>query len=213
MFSIIITSKDEFTSWCCIGSSGIYYGYIEDCRTGVFQVSSYCLAGIIRKIIAGGFDNNIAHGTSYNAICSREDSKPIDGAIDIGYKHACGTQLFDEINSELANVAVAITKESATQLQNAICKGFKGTPMYRNKPVSQSDRLEQFPARHDEVVATRVRLDTSTCYCSVTKTQQHIASLSPEQKKIFYDDVLASVKDSHGHEAERRLKEFAEWLG
>mmetsp|Transcript_6199 Transcript_6199/g.11077 ORF Transcript_6199/g.11077 Transcript_6199/m.11077 type:complete len:571 (+) Transcript_6199:132-1844(+) len=145
----------------------------------------------------------------------RNDALPIEGAVDIGYTHACGPKLFDEIASDMAAEALEITPECATQLQKALLSSASAHSTIAATSISSMEKQlppTQIPAKHNELVASRVDLDPSTWICPVTETQQHLVSLDPIKKKQLHDDLLELVKDHMSSKAANKLKDFSDWL-
>jgi len=142
----------------------------------------------------------------------RDGSEPIQGAVEIGFEHAYGSKLFDELLSIMSAEATEITPECAMQFQNALSHGFKCSKSVSKKSSTINSKSRKVPAKHDELIACRVELDPSTWVCPVTGTQQHIASLSPAQKKALHDDLFQSVKDYKSLEEANKLNQFSQWL-
>jgi len=163
----------------------------------------------------------------------RNDSPPIEGAIDIGYKHSCGPELFDEIATEMSNEALEITSASARRLYNSLAIGFENkddstghdsliSTLKEVHPLAPMPLTMQ-PAQRNELVASRVILDRSTGICPVTNAHQRLILLEPEQRKQLHDELLELSREQYanytrdesknsGERAAQELRKFADWL-
>jgi len=165
-----------------------------------------------------------------------DNSPPIEGAQDLGYRHSHGPALFDELASEMAADALEISSSSAVRLYNALAIGFN------NQSESNSDSddttavstlkevhplmsmpLTRQHANSNELVASRVSLDRSTGTCPVTDAQQRLIVLEPDQRKQLHSDLLdlsteqfvkfaGKKAGDHDNRAREQLQVFSDWL-
>jgi len=157
----------------------------------------------------------------------RENSEPISGANDLGYKASAGPDLFDELVEEMAEDALEISSALARRLYNSFAVGFKGLDMAKH--LKQMHSLAgMFPtnevAEDGELVASRVVVDAQSAMCPRTKAKLRLISLGEDQRKKFYDTLLELSmsrmqqfqenfrKPSDHAVAAEQLARFANWL-
>lgn len=136
----------------------------------------------------------------------------------------------------MAGDALEITSASARRLCNTLAIGFKNAPQTNDEdqpdtlisnlkeahPLASMPLTRQ-PAKANELVANRVLLDRSSGICPVTKSQQRLIVLEPDQRKQLHDDLLELSKvqlanfagKKEGESTERaaeQLQIFSNWL-
>lgn len=166
-----------------------------------------------------------------------DNSSPIEGAEDAGYKHSHGAKLFDELASEMAQDALEISSSSARRLSNALAVGFKDFEPESDtsgKDMVVSTLKEVHPlmsmpltsksANENELVACRISLDRATGICPVTQAQQRLIVLEPDQRKQLHGNLLdVSIEQYANYQhkragdkpemAKEQLQRFSDWLG
>ena len=112
-------------------------------------------------------------------------------------------------------------------------EGFKNEPLSDDSITIFSPLREVHPlasmtltrqlAKPNELVASRVLIDRSTGICPVTKAEQRLIVLEPDQRKQLHDDLLELSKvqyenfpgkrpEESAEKAVMELKKFSDWL-
>lgn len=158
----------------------------------------------------------------------RPGAEEIDGVKELGYKEASGPELFDSLASELADNTVEISSASAKRLYNAMLKGYEEDEQFIAtndtkdlKPLHMLESLKRCndPAGRDELVISRVALDSTTGCCPRTGAQLRLISLDAEQKQKLQNGLLELSAESYdarqkgmGEVAQSHLSKFGKWL-
>lgn len=160
----------------------------------------------------------------------RSDSKPIDGATDLGYS-SFGSVLLDELISDMAGDVLDISEENSELLHNGFALGFKESGM---KVLQQSDHLTPLATlcEPQTIVADRVSVDKDTAKCLATNATLRLIVLEESErvhvhdtliemarvKSIDYTSKLAAKGRTTRDNAEQAelatqiLKDFSDWL-
>jgi len=161
----------------------------------------------------------------------RSDSKPIDGAIDLGYNCPYGSAFLDSLISEMSEDVLDITENMAVLLHNGFTMGVRGSG---KDLLQQGDQLELLttPCAPDALVSGRVNIDEDTGSCPATNTTLRLIVLEDEQrmhvhttllqmakmKSIEYTSRLAAKgrapRDAaeQAEQASQIIKNFSDWL-
>lgn len=162
----------------------------------------------------------------------RDDSAPIDGAADIGYHPAMGSQLLSILVQEMAEDVLEITSSCASRMRDAFIKGFgldvdDEAKDQLNEDVQRSNTVPSLP---EDLVVDRVCVDDKTALCSRTNATLRLIALDKAQRSQLhktleemansqyaeYDEKLQQrnqivEKNDEGYAAEQ-LRNFAEWI-
>jgi len=148
----------------------------------------------------------------------RSDSRPIEGALEIGFISPSGPKLFDRLAEDLSNDSVEISASGAKRLYNGLLKGLDGHTL---KPLHLLQSLEvcNEPANPNELVASRVTVDETNGRCPRTGVQLRLINLDGEQKERLKNGLQILAKSAFeertgkdGSKAEQNLEEFGVWL-
>ncbi|KAL3802226.1 hypothetical protein HJC23_001770 [Cyclotella cryptica] len=110
-------------------------------------------------------------------------------------------QIFDELLFSISMKVSKLEYASAKQLYNVLAIGFKAgvqghvdcTGIYSNLSelfLADDIPLLTGPAKHNEVVAGRVLLDTDTGTCPVTNVKLKLVSLDEDERNELHSDLL-----------------------
>jgi pentatricopeptide repeat protein len=163
------------------------------------------------------------------------DAHNIEGASDLGYPNS-GPELLDRLASDMAEEILEITSMQAIHIRNSMVEGFIGTSSVRNLakvPFDCTLAPVDVPAEPDELVASRVTINSSSMSCPRTNTKLRLIHLENDQKEHMHTTLLKmadtqfeaydAMLQSKGHKsskannleenyAAKHLESFADWL-
>jgi hypothetical protein len=141
---------------------------------------------------------------------------------ELGYFHASGPLLLNQLASELADNTVEISSASAKRLYNAFQKGYRDSEMAQNlKPLHVLEPLKtnNDHAATNELIVSRVTLDETTGKCPRSGVQLRLINLDDGRKKQLQEGLvyLASTSYEERHQrkndlAKDSLERFTTWL-
>ena len=119
-------------------------------------------------------------------------------------RNATGLKMFDEITTDMIGQVGSLSKSSVIHLYNILLKEAKNLD-------GLTSRLSEYPldevrhtiAKPNELLACRVSIDPLSSTCPVTKIQLYNNTITLEERKQMFEDILALGDD---------LKKFSEWL-
>lgn len=160
----------------------------------------------------------------------RDDSAPIDGATDIGYHPAMGSQLLSALVSEMEEDVLEITSFCASRMRMAFIQGFG-----LNIDDEAKEQLNAVPKADtlslpEDLVVDRVYVDNETAICPRTNATLRLIALDKAQRSQLHDTLeemansqyaeydeklkqrnqVVDVKDEDY--AAKQLRNFAEWI-
>ena len=147
----------------------------------------------------------------------------IAGIDKIGYSPSSGPVLFDQILTAMADDVLEITSASARRLYSAFETANRLDPPELRMPILHPLAPVQpgsDAASPDQVVASRVSINTSTGECPRTKATLRLITLDSEQRdklqrglfSISREEFKSFNKLSDGEKAVLELEKFAHWL-
>jgi len=160
----------------------------------------------------------------------RDDSAPIDGAADIGYSPAMGSQLLSALISEMAEDVLEITSSCASQMRTAFIEGFGLNLDDEAKEQFNEDPSVVAPSSPFDLVVDRVCVDEETAICPRTNATLRLIALDKAQRSQLhdtleemansqyaeYDEKLKQrkqiVEENDEGYAAKQLRNFAEWI-
>ena len=135
-------------------------------------------------------------------------------------------QLFDELLFSLSLKVSKLEYASAKELYNAVAAFKSELEEHVDSATTSSHSLDRStenipmltrPAKHNEVVAGRVRLDKATGTCPVAHVKQKFVSLEEHQRNELHGDLLDLAKELHakspGYKSTESLERAANELG
>lgn len=158
-----------------------------------------------------------------------EDSPPIDGAEQVGFTPGFGPELLNKLVAALAEDVLEITPALAKRLYSATEKAFKNSTPGRNleemHPLAPL-QVNNTPADPDEVIASRVEIDTSTGVCPKSEARLSLIKLDRPQRERVKAGLLELVskeyerfnrnsqfkRKAHQTNPEEQMKKFANFL-
>ncbi len=151
------------------------------------------------------------------------DAKDIENVRDLGYKHASGPELLDEVLNEMSEDVLEITSASARRLYNAIATGFHGVEGVDLKPINSLGGLvmNNATAKADELIASRVSIGATTGICPRSGAKLQLIKLQRDQRQQLHQGLLELAATSYEEYsgninsiniAEKNLNAFADWL-
>lgn len=166
------------------------------------------------------------HSNFSSMVTNRKDAQDVDGICDLGYIHASGPELFDELLNEMAEDVLEITSASARRLYNAIATGFEGVEGVELKPIDSLGGLvtNNVKAEKNELIASRVTIGETTGICPRSGAKLQLIKLQRDERQQLHQSLLQlatsrfeefSGDDRDGDSmdyAERSLNSFADWL-
>jgi hypothetical protein len=165
-------------------------------------------------------------GTLARNGCFREDSTPIESALEAGFSATHGPRLFDDMASEMASDIMELTEASALELHKAFSQSFG---LSVNSESEKAGILEPVNvlACADEVVVDRVVIDDTTALCPRTGAKLRLFVLDTAQRKRVHDTLLQMADAQHKEMIQkpgntkhnddedyaiRELMKFSNWL-
>lgn len=143
--------------------------------------------------------------TLAEAFYFQHDSKPIEGAVEIGYAPN-GPDLLNQIMEEMSEDVLEISSASARRLYNAFQAGFQGTDMGKNlaeiHPLAPLAIVND-PATDGELIASRVLIDAETGTCPRSAARLRLLQLTTDQKE--------QLRVSLSELANTQYEEFGNW--
>ncbi len=129
-------------------------------------------------------------------------------------------QLFDELFFSLSLKVSKLEYASAKELYNAMAAFKSKLEEHVDSATTSSHSLQLLstedipvltrPAKHNEVVAGRVRLDKATGTCPVTHVKLKFVSLEEHQRNELHSDLLVLAKERHAKSPEYKSTESIE---
>ena len=170
--------------------------------------------------------DNLVHLPFYLQILIRPDAKDVESAHELGYNHAAGPALFDELMQEMADEVLEISSASARRLYNAIVEGFQEEDDYNTnlKPIHSLGGLivDNTKAKSDELIASRVAVGETTGNCHRSGVKLKLINLEKPERKQLHSSLIELSKTrfeefsrgnhSNADYAEKHLNTFADWL-
>ena len=160
-----------------------------------------------------------------------DDSNPIPEAIELGYSASYGTVLFNELLTDMSTDVLEIDSSSARRLYNAFLSTFptneQTTNAMKELPSLADLPIETTLCTNDELVVSRVSINSTTAICPRTRAKLRLIILDMDDKRNFYEKLLTmsqeqyfaftgnfpgKVKKSDDVEATKKLMQFADWL-
>jgi hypothetical protein len=159
----------------------------------------------------------------------KSNSKPLEGAHKLGYRHAKGAELFDELVTEMSEDVLEISAASARRLHNALVEGLEGE--YFSDVAEPIHSLGGVVVRNEkagdnDLVTSRVLIEKSTGYCPRTGVTLKLIKLEKDQQDQLHESLLELSKtrfeeftgkneirlQANDEYAAEKLNEFAVWL-
>ena len=136
----------------------------------------------------------------------RDDSAPIDGATDIGYHPAMGSQLLSALVSEMEEDVLEITSFCASRMRMAFIQGFG-----LNIDDEAKEQLNAVPKADtlslpEDLVVDRVYVDNETAICPRTNATLRLIALDKAQRSQLHD-TLEEMANSQYAEYDEKLKQ------
>jgi hypothetical protein len=141
---------------------------------------------------------------------------------ELGYSHASGPLLLNQLASELADNTIEISAASAKRLYSAFQKGYRDSEMAQDlKPLHVLEPLKtnNDRAATNELIVSRVTLDETTGQCPRSGVQLRLINLDDGQKQQLQEGLvyLASTSYEERHlrkndKAKDSLDRFTRWL-
>lgn len=140
----------------------------------------------------------------------RDNSPPIDGAEDIGYRPAMGPELLSILVEEMADDVLEITASCASRMRSAFIKGF-GLDLDDEKIKEEfiedaSVRTNESPSLPGDLVVDRVCVDDKTALCPRTNATLRLIALDKAQRSQLHD-TLEEMANSQYAEYDEKLKQ------
>jgi hypothetical protein len=117
------------------------------------------------------------------------NSKPIGGAVDLGYNPAFGAGLLDRLVSDMAVDVLDISEDMAKLLHNGFATGFKHSGMALLQEADQFEPLKK-PCGPKTLVASRVSIDHDTGRCPATNSTLRLIVLEESQRWHVHDTLI-----------------------
>ena len=161
----------------------------------------------------------------------RPDSKPIDGAQDLGYKPAFGPGLLDTLITDMSEDVLDISEDSAGVLQTGFATGFEECELDALSPTETLKPTTTL-CEGGKLVANRVAVDHDTGKCPATNATLRLIVLEDKERVHVHDTLLVMAKEKskaytaklvargrtlydnavQAEQATQILTEFSEWL-
>lgn len=119
----------------------------------------------------------------------------VQGARALGYASASGPGLFDELAAEMAEEVIEIPSSSAQRLHNAFAEGFQETGIDSSKVLSLLKSSAE-PAVEDEVIASRVSIDSTTGNCPRSGSTLRLIGLEINDREKLRQSVCSLARTS-----------------
>ena len=149
------------------------------------------------------------------------DAKVIDGIDKLGYSPCSGPQLLDQLVAAMADDVLEITSASARRLYSAFELANRGS----HNEIPELHPLAPLQlcldaARPDQIVASRVAVNTTSGECPRTKATLRLINLDAAQRTRLREGLLSIAqvefkefnKCTDGDKAAIELDKFAAWL-
>jgi hypothetical protein len=127
----------------------------------------------------------------------RPSASPIEGAENAGFSVASGPKLFDELAQEMADDVLEINNASAKVLFESFCRGYPEANDGEQLLVGEEIELCNQKSRPDEVVVSRVTVDSETAVCQRTGAKLILFQLEDEDRKKVHDTLIAMARSQH----------------
>ena len=123
----------------------------------------------------------------------RSDSRPINGAMDLGYTTACGSGLLDELVSDMAEDILDISEEMAKLLHNGFATGFQDSGMAL---LQDNDQLQPLTSlcKPDILIADRVSVNHDSGRCIATNSTLRLIVLEESQRLHVHDTLIEMAR-------------------
>jgi hypothetical protein len=142
--------------------------------------------------------------------CFSNGSKRLDDPAALGYTHASGPGLLDELFYDLSQHVESISSASVMRLRRALIRAFDGDSSSENGNSSlvplQATKEDEDPHR---LLADRVIVDPSTGFCARSGVTLRQIGLDQRQKKQMMERLLMNVRSPH---KVKLMKAFCDWL-
>jgi hypothetical protein len=128
----------------------------------------------------------------------KKTSKEIDGAIEAGYSVGCGPKLLDELAAQMADDSLDITSASARRLHNAFIaahtrnneEAIGTTSNLREIPSLAAMPVNNMAALDEELVVSRVTIDSKTGICPRTQVKLRLIMLKKQERRQFLEKLM-----------------------
>ena len=138
------------------------------------------------------------------------ESKRLENPAALGYTHAYGRGLLDELFHDMSQHVESISSASAMRLRRAFLRGLKTDSSIEAHSSLLVPLRPTTEAKHPhDLVADRVSVDPSTGYCAQSGVTLRQIGLDQNQKKQMTERLLDNVHSPH---KVALMKEFCNWL-
>lgn len=158
----------------------------------------------------------------------RNSYPAINGVTDLGYVHASGPGLFDEIVAEMAEDVMEISAAGARRLHNAVALCFQGENIIgRVEPINTMAGVPEnnLQAENNELILSRVTVEKTTGLCPRSGVKLQLIKLKKNEQNQLYRSLLELSRQKFedftagnngtpkgDHFAAEQLNHFANWL-
>jgi hypothetical protein len=163
------------------------------------------------------------------------NSPPIEGITDLGFKSLSGPGLLDELMTLLSENSLEITPGLAKRLNTAVYRGFKDFESSAGEKLEELHLLAPLQlcgtvAGPNDIIANRVKIDSTTGLCKTTGSRLKLMKLTDSQRKELQNGIIqlsalqkAQYEKKHVHtqdktkkrpseQREQELNKFVSWL-
>lgn len=156
------------------------------------------------------------------------NSEPMEGAKEVGYKHECGPNFFDELITQMSEDVLEISGASARRLYNALADGMqhqKFTNQIKSIHSLAGVVQENDKAGPNDLIASRVAVGKSTGQCPRSGIKLRLITLERKQRQQLHHSLLElstnrfeefnstrRKSDRSDDYAAEKLNQFSAWL-
>jgi hypothetical protein len=143
-------------------------------------------------------------------LCFSNGSRHLDDPSALGYTHASGPGLLDDLFYDMSQHVESISSASVMRLRRALIRGFNVNCSVESRNSSlvplQAAKEGEDPRK---LLADRVSVDPSTGFCARSGVTLRQIGLDRKQKKQMTERLLKNVHSPH---KVKIMKEFCDWL-